>query len=450
MPARQIFCSRVILWLTVGIFAGSCMAKPAPAQGLPGPPGVTGPQGVGQSGFFGGGNAVVINQPGIGDPYAMPGGPGFGNWFSGGPGLAPAVRDRLWFRGEYLLWWTDRMESPPLITTSPEGTPQSAAGVLGEPGTSVLFGDGPINDRVAHGFLASAGFWLTPQGAFAIEGEYFRFGDQKGNFSRSGEGSPIIARPLFDMTRDAESSQLVSFPDLVAGNVRAGATSRLESFLVNGRVAMLPLQAACFSCNEPDRVDWLIGYRHLRLDEGIAISESLRELDVVPPGSISLAESFEAENRFHGLQLGVVHRANFRRAWLESLIRVAIGNNAQRVRIAGNTTLIEGETRETFPGGLLAQNSNIGTYRRDEFTMIPEIGLTLGIRVTDWLHATVGYSLLYFPNVVRAGDQIDTDVNPNQFPPPLDPLVGSARPRFSFVETSYWAHGLHLGGEIRF
>ena len=402
-------------------------------------------------GFMTAGNtAVVVNQPGIGDPYAMTNFPTAGGWLPGFQPVGPTLSERLWVRGEYLLWWTDRMDVPPLVTGSPEGTPQVQAGVLGQPDTQVLYGGGEINERVANGLRVAAGFWLTPQGVFAIEGEYFGFAEQSERFSASGDGLPIIARPLFDITSDGETSQLVSFPGLVAGQINVAASSQLQSALINGRVALLPLSTPCLSCEQPDRVDWLIGYRHLRLEDRLSFSEQLEELDTVPPGTIALSESFETENRFNGLQLGVAHRANFRRAWLESLLRIAVGSNSQRVRISGSTTLTEPSSSTTYPGGLLAQNSNIGSYRRDEFTMIPELGMTLGIRVTDWLHATVGYSLLYFPNVVRAGDQIDQDVNPNQFPPPLNPLPGSLRPRFSFVETDYWAHGLNVGGEIRF
>ena len=82
--------------------------------------------------------------------------------------------------------------------------------------------------------------------------------------------------------------------------------------------------------------------------------------------------------------------------------------------------------------------------------MIPEVGVRLGLRVTDRLSASVGYSVIYFPNVVRAGDQVDTDLNPGLVPPEAVPLTGALRPRFRFVESDYWAHGLTLGGELAF
>src|SRR5436190_10489023 len=53
----------------------------------------------------------------------------------------------LWrVRGEYLLWWTNGNPLPPLVTSSPPGTPQNQAGVLGTPGVQTLFGGNSIDN----------------------------------------------------------------------------------------------------------------------------------------------------------------------------------------------------------------------------------------------------------------------------------------------------------------
>ena len=64
--------------------------------------------------------------------------------------------------------------------------------------------------------------------------------------------------------------------------------------------------------------------------------------------------------------------------------------------------------------------------------------------------ATVGYSFIYWSRVVRPGDQIELDVNPDLLPPELDPVEGALRPRFAFNDTDYWLHGLNVGLECRF
>jgi hypothetical protein len=53
-----------------------------------------------------------------------------------------------------------------------------------------------------------------------------------------------------------------------------------------------------------------------------------------------------------------------------------------------------------------------------------------------------GYSFIYWSNVVLAGNQIDTTVDPSQ-------LATSTRPAFNFTRTDYWAQGLSLGAEYR-
>ena len=51
------------------------------------------------------------------------------------------VVDRCWFNASYMLGWTTPTHLPPLVTTSPAGTPQASAGVFGVAGTSVITGD---------------------------------------------------------------------------------------------------------------------------------------------------------------------------------------------------------------------------------------------------------------------------------------------------------------------
>ena len=59
--------------------------------------------------------------------------------------LALADPDRFWVGMDYLAWSVKGDRLPPLVTTSPAGTPLAQAGVLGPPGTTVLFGDSSVN-----------------------------------------------------------------------------------------------------------------------------------------------------------------------------------------------------------------------------------------------------------------------------------------------------------------
>ena len=216
-------------------------------------------------------------------------------------------------------------------------------------------------------------------------------------------------------------------------------------------MALIPTTGACFTACEPqDRTDWILGFRRLKLDDGLSFNQNLESLTPAAPGTIVMNESFATQNDFSGLQLGVVNVTHLRRTWVESMLRIALGNSTQRVAISGSSVITESGITDTFTGGLLAQRSNIGTYERDQFMMIPELGFKLGVRLTDHAFVTIGYSVLYFPNVVRAGEQIDTDVNPGLVPPETVPLVGALRPQFRYIESDYIANGISLGGELRF
>ncbi|TWU16509.1 BBP7 family outer membrane beta-barrel protein [Allorhodopirellula heiligendammensis] len=377
-----------------------------------------------------------------------PSGAGYPSSFGSAIGGPPS--DRLWFRGEYLYWRTKGMDTPALATTSPTGTPQDEAGILGFDSTSVLFGGGSINGSATNGLRLKGGFYFTPSAAFGIEGEYFSLADQNDGFS-GGSDYDILARPFFDTTNDRETAQLINYPNVFEGDLAITSSTGLRSAMLAGRAALCPTCGGnCVSCRNSDRVDWIVGYRNMRLEDQLVISESAESFVPGALGTIQLSDQFNTKNEFNGLQLGVAYQANMKRVWLESLLRVAVGQNKQSVGIAGSTALTEFGTTTNYPGGLLAQRFNSGTFERNQFTMIPEIGLTLGVRIFDCLHATAGYTVVYLPGVVRAGDQIDTDVNPNLLAPPVDPLTGSHRPQFKFVESDYYAHGLSLGMQLQF
>ncbi len=361
-------------------------------------------------------------------------------------------RGRMFIRGEYLGWQMDPMDTPPLVTTNPTGTPQNQAGFIGGTDTATLFG-GELNDSFRNGFRVRGGWYVDPSRFWAIGGDYYELFGSGDSFSASSGGSGILGRPFYDIVAGRETAQFTSFPALVGGDIAVASDTKLRSFGINLQAdAVNPpnhsSQMANGCAREP-RVDWIIGYRNVSLEDKLQFSENLTAL--VPPGGIvNLRESFETENQFQGIELGFVREVPLGRWWFESTSRVAVGNNSQQVKIAGNTRLIEAGVAETFPGGLYAQRTNIGSHQRDRFTVVPELGATIGFHVGPRFSLTAGYTFVYISNVVRAGDQIDTDINPGLLPVELNPLNGPLRPRFTFRETDFYAHGLTVGGDFRF
>ncbi len=363
-----------------------------------------------------------------------------------------------WFSAEYLMWFQDGMDLPPLVTTSPTGTNVNQAGVLGAPGTRTLFGGNDVLTDSFDGFRINAGVWLDKCHTWGLGGDYFRIGQESESLSRTSSGAQILARPFFNINPTTgaarEDAELVAFPGVIAGTVTAEATSELFGAGIHVRYLRCCDEGCSsgFFCGCPGhyctRQETMVGYRYLELQEGVRVNENLRGIN--PVGTFNITDTFETQNQFNGIDLGWKYRRT-RGYWsVDTLLRMGIGVTNQTVRINGTTTSTSGTAAPvTSVGGLLAQRTNIGTYEQDEFSVVPEFNINLGYQLTDHLRATVGYTFLYWSNVVRPGDQISRDINPSLLPPESNPFTGAERPTFDFDTTDYWAQGISFGGEYR-
>ncbi|MCA9249040.1 MAG: BBP7 family outer membrane beta-barrel protein, partial [Planctomycetales bacterium] len=85
-------------------------------------------------------------------------------------GCGPAIccgDDRFFVSAEYLLYWSKGMDLPALATTSPDGTPDTEAGVLGFDDTTVLFGQDKVLDDARSGVRFALGYWLDSCATYA-------------------------------------------------------------------------------------------------------------------------------------------------------------------------------------------------------------------------------------------------------------------------------------------
>lgn len=432
---------------------------------------------------------VEVIGPGVTDDldWMITDGPAYGQPIMSGPTGYPGAMPPwqpgvgippLWVRAEYLLWWTKGMDVPPLITTSPAGVLPTSAGVLGQDRTEILLGDEPLLTGARSGGRIRFGTWLNTPRSIGLQGEYFALFNRSEShtFSSNATGSPILARPFFNLNpRNVntgafdpparEDSELIAYPNLIRGTATVDASSTLQSaagmFVWN---ACSTCYDCCDPCQDPcqgfcrhnmwleqDRVDWLAGYRYAVLREDLRITEDLTSLETGSPAGFQIYDRFDTRNEFHGGEVGVVHMIQRDRWMLEGALKLAIGNTRQSVTIDGGTrfTAPGALLDQDFAGGLLAQRTNMGTYSRNVFSMLPQVGVTAGYRITPRLAATVGYTLVYWSRVARPGDQIDLYLNPDLLPPEADPFTGPLRPQFAFADTDYWAHGFSAGLDYR-
>jgi hypothetical protein len=134
------------------------------------------------------------------------------------------------------------------------------------------------------------------------------------------------------------------------------------------------------------------------------------------------------------------------------IAKVAVGTTQQDAKIDGTANLVPAVGPPTAaPGGILTQVSNIGTYSRFAFGVVPEFGASLNFEVTNNIRLRTAYSFLAWNNVMRPGDIIDRTVNPGL--PAGSPAFGTpgpSRPAFSFHDEVFTMHTFSLGLEFHF
>jgi hypothetical protein len=358
--------------------------------------------------------------------------------------------DRAWVEADFLLWWMKGAFLPPLVTTSPSGTPINQAGVIGSPGTAVIFGNSKVNDNDRIGGRATIGYWFNPAHDEGVEASFFMLESKGTHFAATSNGNPILGRPFIDANSGLSSAERIAFPGDITGSVQATGDT-------TGLLGASALFRENFYESNGFRLDWLGGYRYLRLSDRVAVNEQLtnvnpRNPNFIPVGAnINVADSFEGRNDLHALDVGLV--GTWQNGPLSLVVRAqfAIGFDEEVVNIAGATTVtVDGAPPAVSNGGLLALPSNIGHHSRDEISLVPEVNLKVAYQISPRLTASVGYSYLYWSTVARAGDQIDTTINPTLIPPPTNQQAGQIRPIVNFHSTAFWAQGVDLGLELDF
>jgi len=334
--------------------------------------------------------------------------------------------------------------------SSPTPVPIVSDDYIDEPGTRILLGGGSIDTNPNPGFRITGSYKLD--GGWGVEaiGFYVPSRTTSRGVSSSGEaGSTNLLLPFFDVTRDFENITELSYAPEYAGSAQESLTNNLGGGELNATWSLAP--------QGPWHVDLLGGLRYLQLREDYTISTSSPYIPPNPSDIWLTTDSFNAKNRFYGVQVGA-------RAWRDhgpwvgsGTLKVALGTMQQSVSINGYLVTNDyndyGAT-QTFAGGYFALPTNSGNYSHNTFAVVPEVALSIGYRVTPAATLFLGYSFLYASDVVRPGEQINRNINPTQTvsygnDPPVKPS-GPAQPTFSFVTTDFWAQSLTLGISYRF
>jgi hypothetical protein len=368
--------------------------------------------------------------------------------------------DRFWVDAHYLFWWTKQGRLPVPLLTGDSG---------------VLLGDEDLHYGDRSGGRLTAGLWLDDRHVVGFELGGFML-ERPTLFeavNSNAMGSPALQRPITNALIQPPSPDTVpiAFPGFYAGGMTVSSASRLWGLEAN--------VVRNLAYNPDFTVDLIFGFRYLDLDENLIIVQNTEALatppsfspvpptffpaanntpvPLVPGSAVSVSDGFRTQNRFYGGQIG--GRVGWSSgSWTADVLgKVALGPNHMSVAVSGSSSLnpAGGGSGRTVPGGILAlPGANIGRSVTDWFSVAPEVGVQVGFRITENLRAQVGYSFLYLNNVVRPGDQVNTNINPVLAPTRggtgPSAASGPAEPAPLFRKDDFWAHGINAGLTFRY
>lgn len=370
--------------------------------------------------------------------------------------VTPPDDHRFWFTADYLLWWVKGSSMPqPLITAGSAADP--VPGALGQPNTRVLFGQQTVGFGPASGVRLGSGAWLDANHLWAIESNLFALErkDQRVLFGSGGNSDLVLAQPVIDAQTGAEQAYVVANRN-VAGAIFAASTTQLSGIEINGMRNLVR--------NDTMDFNMLAGFREVVLRDSLTIKTGMEPLQsnllsfagqpIVAGDQLYTWDNFHANTYFYGPQLGGKLSWWGNRFGVDVVGKLAMGVSHESASVNGATWLVPaaGNTYTMVPGGILAQNSNIGVYSRDRFAVVPEVNLNLNYDLASWARLSLGYSLIYLSRAVEPGLVLDRAVNPGQVPSSANfgQPAASGNPGFLFHDTDYWAQGVNLGITFRY
>jgi len=349
----------------------------------------------------------------------------------------------VWMKAELLLWFPQERHTPPLGVRSAPGTVPLLSPVSP---TAVPFGDS-YGGGLVPGFRGDIGRYFA-DGAFGLGGRVWVLGDDNESLNYGGSGlNESLGVPFFNTNPDplffGENAVFIGFNDGVPrsqGSVAVRSSLSIVAAEIYGR--------ALLSESKNHRLEMLGGYSHFNIADDLNIRIQSIEL----PGGLQTVfnDSFNTRNEFHGGQIGSEISLKQGRWTASSLTKVHLGNMSQRVNVNGSTAqgILPAAPAVVADQGLFARGEvlELSGFKRDVFAFAPEMNLKLGYQFRDHVNFHVGYTFVYWNDVVLAGDQINRNVY-------LDTSNFNANDtaRHTGVKSGgYFVQGIDLGATIEF
>ena len=344
-----------------------------------------------------------------------------------------------WFGGaELLLMFRKGDRPPPLITTSDNPDPD-IAGQLDQNDTQIVLGfDSILKDMTAGGRF-TIGTWIDNRQCRSLVTRIWFAGTEEFDFVANQDTLPTITRPFLNVTDGQAAEQdtlLVAFPDRADGSIRVNASN--DVFGGDFQVRQF------LHCRYGATLDFLYGYQYMRVNDRLGISSMTTSLDgdFAPIGSvIAVADSFEAQNEFHGGQVGLVSRYREGCWSFDGTIKTGFGSLRRRAKLAGVTaTSVDGDNF-VDPEGLLVRGTNGGNHTDHTFGWVPELDVSLGWHRYPKFDVTFGYHIIAMTEALQTSGMIDPNLAVNL----EDEPAGQQRPALVARYRTFYVQGIHFG-----
>ncbi|VTS07456.1 BBP7 family outer membrane beta-barrel protein [Tuwongella immobilis] len=349
----------------------------------------------------------------------------------------PPGMPQFWSSLDYLLWWTQQTDLPPIAQVIPDALANAPAFRAGQAMT--LYPTDSTGTEAMSGIRTVVGGWFSPAQTLAAEVVYFQLFEQGDRFQVESNGSPVIGRYYVDSQTNLPTLLTFSNPTTgTRGSISADFAQSVHNAEANLMGSIRPYVG--------DRMMVIAGFRYMDVQQRMNITD--RMVNANGSAFIQGQESFDVKNRFYGGQVGTKWVWQGKHWSLDTTVKLAVGAMSQNSEIQGMTMVHTPANTATYAGDILAQSSNIGNRTQTTTALIPELNLKLGYKINSWAQFHAGYDFVFISDMMNLGNLMDTTVNANLIPPgnPGGPM----RPGFPNESDTFWLQGLTLGVSIQY
>lgn len=333
---------------------------------------------------------------------------------------------------ELLVWWLRNGRIPPILSTGPV----ASQGILDRPGAVVVYGNEKLDVNRHLGGRFTLNGWLDETHSLGFQVRGFVIERNSRTFKLSSDGSLLLARPYFDAAAGVQASQVIAGPAPGVGDLSGSFYGFTKNELFGEQASLvLPIGSETLTLN------LLAGGYFLQMRERLEFTSASK---LLPDEAVIFGTTDKSKiyNRFYGGHLGVQGELWHDYWFLGFQGQCAVGLTTQRVNAFGDNLVATPFSRDWVPVGLLVQPSNSGKCDNSTLDVVYEFNIRAGCQVTSWLRVHVGYTLIYWTNPIRAGDQVDLALDRQQS------SAGAARPRIPFADDWFFAQGGSVGLEF--